>query len=110
MQSKWLLMILPMFLISTSVWSASETSAVTDTPALTRQYISDTAITAKIKSNLIADKDIKSLSISVTTDKGIVTLSGNVENALQKQKAVTIATEVKGVKSVNDELTIGVAN
>jgi len=54
----------------------------------------------------MTSKDIKSLDISVDTNKGIVTLSGKVETKMQKAKAIRITSRVKGVKKVKDELTI----
>ena len=105
-----LLSILPIFLVSGMAWSNTDTSTNASTTAkqseTTGQFVSDTAITTKVKSELMTSKDIKSLSISVATDKGIVTLSGDVKNALQKKTAVKIAAHVKGVKSVKDELIV----
>lgn len=70
------------------------------------QFISDSTITAKIKTELLASKNISSLSISVATDKGVVTLSGTVESLPQKEEVVKITSHVSGVKSVIDQLTI----
>lgn len=99
-----------------SVCWAKQSSATTNTNANTNtntsqsttagQYLSDTAITAKVKSSLLADKDISSLRISVTTKNGKVTLSGKVKDPVQKQKAVQIAKNVSGVKQVKDKLQI----
>lgn len=70
------------------------------------QYISDSTITAKVKADLLADKDISSLSISVKTKKGQVTLTGHVPDKTQKQKIVQITKGIDGVKSVVDKLVI----
>lgn len=70
------------------------------------QYIKGSTITANIKTQLLADPDVKSLHISVKTVKGVVTLRGYVENAMQKEKAVSIAKNVDGVKTVKDELKV----
>lgn len=100
------LIIIPLFLLSTIAYSSSEQSTMSNKTEMTTQYMSDAEITTKVKSELFASKDIKSLSISVVTTKGIVTLSGNVENTMQKKKAMKIASHVKGVKSVKDELVV----
>jgi hyperosmotically inducible protein len=72
--------------------------------AATGQYIKASTITADVKAHLLADADVKSLHISVKTTKGgVVHLSGYVESEDQKQKAVSIASQVDGVKSVNDK-------
>ncbi len=69
-------------------------------------YMGDSAITAKVKSDLLGDDGIKSADISVTTAQGIVTLSGFVTSQAQAERAVTIATAVKGVTSVSDKLHV----
>ena len=70
------------------------------------QYVKGSTITADVKARLLADPDVKSMHISVKTVKGVVTLSGKVESADQKQKAVAIASQVNGVSSVKDKLVI----
>lgn len=68
-------------------------------------YMGDSAITAKVKSALVDDKAIKSSDISVTTNAGVVTLSGFVGSQAEAEQAVAAATKVEGVKSVSDKLT-----
>ncbi|MBA3765979.1 MAG: BON domain-containing protein [Acidobacteria bacterium] len=65
--------------------------------------ISDTAITAKIKTKLLADGIA---GTNVDTVNGVVTLKGAVDNAEEKTKAEKIAKDTDGVKSVKNELTI----
>jgi hyperosmotically inducible protein len=106
-KSKILLCVLPIVFASGMAFSMSNEADTTTTKSeTTGQYISDTTITTKVKSALLASKDVNSLSISVKTEKGVVTLTGNVENVMQKRKVMKIASHVKGVKSVKDELVI----
>lgn len=72
----------------------------------TGEYLDNTAITSQIKTDYAFDPDIRSLNISVKTYKGHVLLTGEVQNAYQKRKAVDIARHVNGVKSVEDRLVI----
>lgn len=72
----------------------------------TGQFIDSAAITTKVKANLLSDKSIKSLPITVKTYKHTVQLSGFVENNYQKQRAVAIAQNVAGVENVQDSLVI----
>ena len=69
-------------------------------------YMDDSGITAKVKSALVDDKDIKSNDISVNTSKGVVTLNGFVSSQDQAERAVTLAKGVEGVKSVSDKLHV----
>ena len=45
--------------------------------------------------------------INVDTNDHVVTLRGTVPSAVARAKAVSLAKQVDGVKSVKDELTIG---
>ena len=70
------------------------------------EYVDDSVITTKVKYALLADPDVKSLDIGVETFKGVVQLSGVVNNAEQARKAVEIAKTVKGVRSVKNSLIV----
>ncbi|MFM1484310.1 BON domain-containing protein [Yersinia enterocolitica] len=69
-------------------------------------YIDDTVITTKVKSALLAAKDIKSTQISVETFKGRVQLSGFVSSRQDANRALQITRSVPGVKSVSDQMLI----
>jgi osmotically-inducible protein OsmY len=70
------------------------------------EYVDDSVITTKIKSLLGADDFLKSFEISVETYKGIVQLSGFVDSQKAVDKAGEIASGVKGVKSVKNNLNV----
>lgn len=72
----------------------------------TGQLIDSSAITTKVKAELLADPDVKSLPIKVKTYKSTVQLSGFVDSMQQKQRAVAIASNVPGVRSVQDSLVV----
>ncbi len=70
--------------------------------------VADTWITTKVKSEFAASKHVKATDISVSTTDGVVTLTGTVATAREKNKAIHIAHKIKGVKSVNASgLTVG---
>ena len=66
--------------------------------------IADTAITAKVKAQLVSEDSLDENKIHVTTTNGVVTLDGAVANANDKALAATIAKSVKGVRSVDNNL------
>jgi sugar-specific transcriptional regulator TrmB len=72
----------------------------------TGRAMSDTAITASIKTDLIKDPDLSALKIDVDTKDGVVTLNGLADNEAAKQRAEKMASAVKGVKEVRNFLTI----
>ena len=61
----------------------------------------DAWITTKVKSEFGTTKGIKATDISVTTNDGVVSLSGTVATAKEKTHAEHVAKKVKGVKSVD---------
>ncbi len=70
------------------------------------EKIDDGALTAKVKSALIANPDTKAYQINVETQAGVVRLLGAVDNTEAKEAAATVAMSVKGVKEVKNELTV----
>jgi osmotically-inducible protein OsmY len=70
------------------------------------EYVDDSVITTKVKSQLAADDFLKSFQISVETYKGIVQLSGFVGSQMAVNKAGEIARGVQGVKSVKNDLIV----
>ena len=70
------------------------------------QYVDDATTTAMVKTKLLADSNVKGLKISVETTGDVVTLSGKVGSAEQKQLAEKIAQNTGDVKKVKNELVI----
>ena len=68
--------------------------------------VDDGIITAKVKSALLSDPDIKSLDIAVVTRNGEVQLSGFVDNQSRINHAIELARAVDGVKSVTNEMSV----
>jgi hyperosmotically inducible periplasmic protein len=68
--------------------------------------VSDADITAKGKLALMMRDGLNSLTISVTTQAGVVTLSGSVVSTAQSQLAQELARAVNDVKHVNNQLTV----
>lgn len=72
----------------------------------TGRVVDDGIITGKVKTALVADSEVKGLMIDVDTNRGIVTLSGQVESKAQLEKATSIARQTEGVSSVNNQLSV----
>lgn len=80
--------------------------AATHKQESTGEYIDDSYITTKVKSQILSDPDLKVLEINVETFKGVVQLSGFVSSRSDINKAVNIAEGVKGVKSVKNDMRV----
>jgi hyperosmotically inducible periplasmic protein len=70
----------------------------------------DAATTASVKTKLLADTKVGGLGIDVDTKDNVVTLSGKVRTAAEKNEAVRLARTTTGVKSVVDKLVIDPAH
>lgn len=66
--------------------------------------LEDAEITAKVKAAFLAEPGLKTLQISVDTDKGIVTLSGSVDSEALAKRAAGLAAAVAGVTRVENRL------
>lgn len=72
----------------------------------TKLAASDTAITTKVKADLIKEPNLESLGIHVETEKGVVMLSGFVNSKAEADKAVKVAKGVEGVTSVKSAIKV----
>jgi hyperosmotically inducible protein len=71
----------------------------------TGAYVDDSWITTKVKSEMIATRDVDARNIKVETANGVVTLSGTASNWTEANKAAEIAHKVKGVKTVENDIS-----
>jgi hyperosmotically inducible protein len=69
-------------------------------------YMQDSAITAKIKAEILAEPALKVFQIGVATTDGVVTLSGTVDSQLSLERASEVARNIQGVKSVENNLIV----
>jgi hyperosmotically inducible periplasmic protein len=66
----------------------------------------DSAISTSVRSRFVANTALKGLNIGVDTHDGVVTLRGQVSKVEQKTAAEVSARSVKGVRSVQNLLTV----
>ena len=93
-------------LVLLMVIAAFAACAATRTQESAGEYVDDSVITNKVKALLAEDDFLKSFQISVETRKGIVQLSGFVDSQNAVNKAVQITRDVKGVKSIKNNLIV----
>ena len=70
---------------------------------------SDPGITTAVKTKMAADDTVKAYKIDVDTKNAVVTLSGTVDTADAKTRAVELARSTKGVTDVVDQLSVAPA-
>jgi osmotically-inducible protein OsmY len=67
---------------------------------------SDEIIRLAVENQLLRSDSVEGHAIDVTTDKGIITLSGRVQNLLARSIAAGLAQRVRGVQSVINQIDI----
>jgi osmotically-inducible protein OsmY len=85
---------------------------IAKTPAIPSQTIGDkiddASITAQVKSSLLSHHSTSALKTSVETTDGVVTLTGIAKNDAEKSLVTKLVTDINGVTSVINNMTIAV--
>ncbi len=66
----------------------------------------DAGVTTAVKTKMASDDTVKASEINVDTHNHVVTLNGTVGSQAEKERAVMIARNTKGVSNVVDDLTV----
>jgi hyperosmotically inducible protein len=72
----------------------------------TGEVVSEAAVTAKIKSKMALDDHVKARHINVDTNGTVVKLTGIVQSEEERQQAVRLARETKGITQVVNKLQV----
>lgn len=86
-----------------NVVANAATPANTET---TGQYVSSSAVTAKVKASLLQQPGLSSTDIKVKTHKNTVYLNGVVATEAESQLAEKTAASVSGVYKVENHLVV----
>lgn len=70
------------------------------------RVVDDSVVTSRVKTRLIEDQALKAFQINVETYRGDVLLSGFVESQDQINRAVEIAKNSDGVRSVKNAMVV----
>jgi BON domain len=70
------------------------------------ETLAEAALTGKIKAKIALDDTVKSADVHVHSQHGIVTLSGTVNAASQRDRILQLTHETAGVTSVVNEITL----
>lgn len=70
------------------------------------EYVDDARITTAVKSRYASDPAVAATSISVETLNGTVQLSGFAKSQAEKDRAVALARQVKGVQAIRNDIVV----
>ena len=66
----------------------------------TGESIDDATITAKVRSNFLADPLVSTSAINVETRRGVVHLTGTVKSEQERYRAIQLVQGVAGVREI----------
>jgi osmotically-inducible protein OsmY len=72
----------------------------------TGEKVDDASITAQVKGSLLVHRSTSMLKTKVTTNDGVVTVSGTARNEAEKALVTKLVTDINGVQSVVNSMTI----
>jgi len=74
----------------------------TDNPSVDRatDAVSDAWITSKVKTTLLLSRNISGTDINVDTKNGVVTMTGLVDSGAERDLAIEVVEDIRGVKKV----------
>jgi len=70
------------------------------------EKMDDASVTAQVKMALLTHRSTSSMKTKVETRDGEVTLSGIAKNAAEKSLVTKLVTDIQGVSSVNNQMTV----
>ena len=74
----------------------------------TSEKIDDASITAQVKASLLSHHSTSALKTKIETTDGVVTVNGIAKNAAEKSLVTKLVTDINGVNSVINDMTIEV--
>jgi hyperosmotically inducible protein len=84
-------------------------SAPPSSDATITDKIDDASITAQVKSSLLSHHSTSAIHTKVITADGVVTITGVAKNPAEKALVTKLVTDINGVTSVVNNMTIEVA-
>jgi len=103
MTSKLLLLLCLAALPAACASGSSSMRPMNSSPAA----MDDATVTARVKTALLNDQQINATKISVSTEGGVVNLTGSVRSKAEEARAIELARTVTGVRDVKSSLQVG---
>lgn len=106
---KYLTVLLPALFVSAMMMSVMPAQAEPIKQDINEagQYLDDSALTAKVKSALAVDVSLKTIALDIDSEDGVVTITGKVKTQKEKDSITNVVKNLDGVKSVNNNVTVG---
>jgi osmotically-inducible protein OsmY len=70
------------------------------------EKIDDASITSQVKYALVSHKSTSALKTKVTTNDGVIVITGEASSDAEKSLVTKLAQDVRGVRSVSNDMTV----
>lgn len=80
--------------------------ATPSAPATVGEKIDDASITTQVKFALLSHKATSALKTKVTTNDGVIVITGEAASEAEKSLVTKLASDVRGVVSVNNSMSV----
>lgn len=70
------------------------------------EYVDDATISTRVRAAFVEDPQVDFSQVSVETFQGVVQLSGFVDSESEKSRAGTVARNISGVISVENDIVV----
>ena len=88
------------------VKSVKNDIVVKESTATIGEKIDDASITSQVKYALLSHKATSALKTKVTTNEGVIVITGEAASDAEKSLVTKLAKDVRGAKSVNNDMTV----
>ncbi len=102
---KYLMSVFSAFFLTLTLMMAGGCASTPQTEG-TGEYVDDSVVTTKVKAALVNDPNVSAAEVNVETFKGVVQLSGFVNSRADMNRAIELARNVPGVKSVKNDMRL----
>lgn len=102
---KYLMSVFSAFFLALTLMMAGGCASTPQTDG-TGEYVDDSVVTTKVKAALVNDPNVSAAEVNVETFKGVVQLSGFVNSRADMNRAIELARNVPGVKSVKNDMRL----
>ena len=102
---KYLMSVFSAFFLALTLMVAGGCASTPQTEG-TGEYVDDSVVTTKVKAALVNDPNVSAAEVNVETFKGVVQLSGFINSRADMNRAIELARNVKGVKSVKNDMRL----
>ena len=87
-------------------WGCSHQASQLEDKRTLSTVIRDASITSSVKLSLAFERGVKATEINVDTDRGTVTLNGEVGSEAERQLALKVSEDISGVRKVVNRIQV----